>query len=326
MSIDDVVLSFTPGSLVILNVVLAVIILGIALEVRPADFQTVLRSPKAVLVGIAAQYLVLPAVTVGLALLLNVPASIALGMILVACCPPGGISNVLTHRAHGNVALSASMTAVSNLVAIAVMPLNVALWARLNPGTESLMREFSLDRWEMLIQVLLIIGLPFALGMPLARRYPRITAKVRPWVQRIGLIALLVFIVSGTASNLGPLREHLGTIFLVVLLHDAVALAVGYWTAAAVRLDEPSRRAFAFEVGARNTGLGLGLTLTFFAGLGGMAMVAAWWGIWDILAGLLLAAWWRRRDARAGRAAAQPPAAEPPAAEPPAAATNGADR
>ena len=301
MPIDDVVLSFTPASLVLLNVVLAVIILGIALEVRLADFREVLRSPKAVLLGIAAQYLVLPAVTVGLALLLQVPASIALGMILVACCPPGGISNVLTHRAHGNVALSASMTAVSNLVAIAVMPLNVALWAGLGPGTAALMRDFSLDRWEMLVQVLLIIGVPFAVGMPLARRFPALSTRLRPWVQRIGLVALLVFIVSGTAGNLGPLREHLGTIFLVVLLHDAVALAVGYWTAAAVRLPEPSRRAFAFEVGARNTGLGLGLTLTFFAGLGGMAMVTAWWGIWDIFAGLLLAAWWRRRDAHAGR-------------------------
>ncbi|KAD3720665.1 bile acid:sodium symporter family protein [Arthrobacter yangruifuii] len=301
MPLDDVVLNFTPGSLILLNVVLAVIILGIALEVRPADFRAVARSPKAVLLGIAAQYLVLPAVTVGLALLLRVPASIALGMILVACCPPGGISNVLTHRAHGNVALSASMTAVSNLVAIAVMPLNVALWAGLNPATAGLMRDFSLNRWEMLVQVLLIIGVPFAVGMPLARRFPDLTGRLRPWVQRIGLVALLVFIISGTASNLGPLREHLGTIFLVVLLHDAVALAVGYWTAAAVRLDEPSRRAFAFEVGARNTGLGLGLTLTFFAGLGGMAMVTAWWGIWDILAGVLLAAWWRRRDARAGK-------------------------
>ena len=298
MPIDDVVLNFSPGSLVILNVVLAVIILGIALEVRPADFRTVARSPKAILLGIAAQYLLLPAVTVGIALALQVPASIALGMILVACCPPGGISNVLTHRAHGDVALSASMTAVSNLVAIIVMPLNVAFWAALSPSANSLMRDFSLDRGGMLVQVLLIIGVPFALGMPLARRFPELTDRLRPWVQRIGLVALLAFIVAGTASNLGPLREHLGTIFLVVALHDAVALAVGYWAAAAVRLDEASRRAVAFEVGARNTGLGLGLTLTFFAGLGGMAMVAAWWGIWDILAGLALAAWWRRRDVR----------------------------
>ncbi|GAA1353768.1 bile acid:sodium symporter family protein [Arthrobacter koreensis] len=298
MSIDDVVLNFSPGSLVILNIVLAVIILGIALEVRPADFRTVARSPAAILLGIGAQYVLLPAVTVGIALALQVPASIALGMILVACCPPGGISNVLTHRAHGDVALSASMTAVSNLVAIIVMPLNVAFWAALSPSTNSLMRDFSLDRGGMLVQVLLIIGLPFALGMPLARRYPALTDRLRPWVQRIGLIALLAFIVAGTASNLEPLKEHLGTIFLVVALHDAVALAVGYWAAAAVRLDEASRRAVTFEVGARNTGLGLGLTLTFFSGLGGMAMVAAWWGIWDILAGLALAAWWRRRDAR----------------------------
>jgi len=307
MPIDDVVLNFTPASLIVLNAVLALIILGIALEVRPSDFRTVARHPKAVVLGIGAQYLVLTAVTVGLALLLNVPASIALGMILVACCPPGGISNVLTHRAGGNVALSASMTAVSNLVAIVVMPLNVALWASLNQATDALMRDFSLNRAEMLVQVLLIIGLPFAIGMPLARRFPALTAKALPWVQRVGLVALLVFIISGTASNLGPLREHLGTIFLVVLLHDAVALAVGYWTAAAARLGEPDRRAFAFEVGARNTGLGLGLTLTFFAGLGGMAMIAAWWGIWDILAGLLLATWWRRRDARkAARAPAMP--------------------
>ncbi|CEA08193.1 Sodium Bile acid symporter family protein [Arthrobacter saudimassiliensis] len=301
MPIDSVVLSFSPLSLVVLNVVLGIIILGIALEVKAEDFRQVARQPRAMVLGVCAQYLLLPAATVGLALLLRPPDSVALGMILVACCPPGGISNVLTYRAGGNVALSASMTAVSNLVAIAVMPLNVALWANLLPGTAALLRDFELDRWELLLQVLLIIGLPFALGMPLARRFPGLVVRLRPWVQRIGMLALLAFIIAGTASNLGALKDHFGIIFLVVLLHDAIALAVGYFAAALVRLPEDSRRAVTFEVGARNTGLGLGLTLTFFAGLGGMAMVTAWWGIWDIIAGLVLASLWRRRPP-AGRA------------------------
>ncbi len=134
MPIDDVVLNFNPGSLIILNVVLAAIMLGIALDTSVDDFRRALTKPKAMAVGIAAQFVLLPAVTFLLTLILSPAPSVALGMILVACCPPGNISNVLTHRAGGDVALSVSMTAVSNVLAIFLMPLNLAFWGEPTPG------------------------------------------------------------------------------------------------------------------------------------------------------------------------------------------------
>ena len=127
LPVDEIRLNFNPASLALLNGVLAFLMFGIALDTRMEDFKRVARMPWAMAVGIAAQFIVLPAVTYTLTLLLHVGPSIALGMILVACCPPGNVSNILTHRARGNVALSVSMTAISNAIAIVVMPLNLSL-------------------------------------------------------------------------------------------------------------------------------------------------------------------------------------------------------
>ncbi|MER3394580.1 MAG: bile acid:sodium symporter, partial [Microcella pacifica] len=133
MNIDEVTLNFTPTSLLLLDIVLAFIMFGIAMGVSYRDFAVVLRSPRAMAVAIAAQFLLLPALTFLLTLALQVQASIALGLILVACCPPGNISQVLTHQARGNVALSVSMTAGGNALAIVLLPRKCARWGGLHP-------------------------------------------------------------------------------------------------------------------------------------------------------------------------------------------------
>ncbi|MGW6376379.1 bile acid:sodium symporter family protein [Rhodococcus sp. NPDC055112] len=299
MPIDDVALNFDPGSLMLLNIVLAGIMFGIALDTTVDDFRAALRMPRAMAVGIAAQFLLLPAVTFALTLVLSPPPSVALGMILVACCPPGNISNVLTHRARGNVALSVSMTAISNALAVFLMPLNIAFWGSLQPDTDALLRSVSLSPAEMLADVALIIGVPFAAGLLLANRRPHWASRAEPWVKNIALIALIVFIVAALAGNLATFMEYIGVVLLAVFLHDAAALGLGYACGTATGLDERSRRAVTFEVGVRNAGLGLGLVFTFFDGLGGMAIVAGWWGIWDIVAGLVLAGVWARRSSTA---------------------------
>jgi BASS family bile acid:Na+ symporter len=298
MNIDEVTLNFNPASLLALDAVLALIMFGIALAVKVDDFKAVLRMPKAITVAIAAQFLLLPAVTFGLTFLLNVGPSIALGMILVACCPPGNISQVLTNQARGNVALSVSMTAVGNLLAIFLMPINFAFWGSLHPTASKILEVVQLDAVDMLVKIVLIIGLPFVLGILIGNRWPNFTAKVQPWVRRISLVALLAFIVIALIGNWTYFMAYIGVVLLAVFLHDAVALALG-WTAAKVTgLDARSTKAVTFEVGIRNAGLGLGLVFAFFDGLGGMAIVAGWWGIWDIIAGLVLAAFWARRSAR----------------------------
>lgn len=298
MNIDEVVLNFNPTSLLALDIVLALIMFGIALAVKVDDFKAVLTMPKAITVAIAAQFLLLPAVTFVLTLVLQVRPSIALGMILVACCPPGNISQVLTNQARGNVALSVSMTAVGNLLAIFLMPLNFAFWGHLHPTASKIFEEVELDAFDMLLKIVLIIGVPFVLGVLIGNRWPAFTAKVQPWVRGISLVALVAFIVFALVGNWAYFMGFIGVVLLAVFLHDAVALALGYATARTFRLDVPSTKAVTFEVGIRNAGLGLGLVFAFFGGLGGMAVVAGWWGIWDIVAGLILATLWSRHTLR----------------------------
>lgn len=294
MNVDDVVLSFTPGTLMILNVVLGLIMLGIALDTAPSDFKVVAKHPKPFIMAILAQLLLLPVVTFLLTLVLPVTPSMALGMILVACCPPGNISQVLTHRSGGNVALSVSMTAVGNLLYIVMMPLSIAFWGSLHPTARELLVQVKLNPWQMLLEILLIVGLPFLLGLLLRAKVPAFAARVQPIVKWFSLIALVGFIVGALAGNWAVFMSVLGVVLIVVAVHDATALALGYGTAVLGRLGTRERKAMTFEVGIRNAGLGLGLVFTFFGGLGGMAVVAGWWGVWDIIAGLIVATLWGR--------------------------------
>ena len=290
--IDIDAITVTPGSLVALNVVLGLIMFGIALDTAPKDFRVVLTHPKPFVIAILAQLIVLPVVTFGLTFVLPVTPSMALGMILVACCPPGNISQVLTHRSGGNVALSVSMTAVSNVLYIFAMPLSIAFWGSLNPKTAEILQAVTLDPWKMLLEIFLIVGLPFGVGLLLRAKLPRFAARVQPIVKWFSLLALVAFIAVALIGNWSVFVQVLGVILLVVTVHDAVALAIGYGTARLGGLGTRERKAMTFEVGIRNAGLGLGLVFTFFGGLGGMAVVAGWWGIWDIIAGLTVASLW----------------------------------
>ena len=295
LPVDEIRLNFNPASLVLLNVVLGFLMFGIALDTRVADFKRVARMPLAMAVGIAAQFIVLPALTFGLTLLLKPAPSIALGMILVACCPPGNVSNILTHRAGGNVALSVSMTAISNLISIVVMPLNFAFWGGIHPTASALLKTIALNPGEMVLHIIAIVGLPFVLGLSIAHFLPALTGKVKKPVRILSFMCLIGFIAAAIAGNWRYFLDYVGLVLLAVALHDALAFATGYACASATRLAEYDRRAVSFEVGIRNAGLGLVLIFSFFGGLGGMAVVAGVWGFWDIIAGLMLAAWWARR-------------------------------
>jgi bile acid:Na+ symporter, BASS family len=296
LPVDEIRLNFSPASLAALNGVLGLLMFGIALDTRLADFRRVLRMPGAMVVGIAAQFIVLPAVSFALTLLLRPAPSIALGMLLVACCPPGNISNILTHRARGNVALSVSMTAISNALAIVLMPLNFAFWGGLHPTAAPLLRRIALDPLEMTGHIVVIIGLPFVLGILCAERWPRLAAKLVKPARRFGLLCLVGFIVGAIAGNWRFFLDYVGLVLLAVVLQDALAFATGWACARATGLADYDRRAVAIEVGIRNAGLGLVLIFGFFGGLGGMAVVAGVWGFWDIIAGLALAGWWARRE------------------------------
>ncbi|MFY1632854.1 bile acid:sodium symporter family protein [Solwaraspora sp. WMMB335] len=296
--VDSIRIAFNQEAMAILRIAIASILFGIALDTRVEDFRRAARRPGTVAIGVAAQFLVLPAITFVLTLALDVRGSVALGMILVACCPPGNVSNIVTHLARGDVALSVSMTAVGNLLAIILMPINFALWGSLHPTGGPMMRAIALDPVDMLIEVGLVIGLPFLVGVALADRFPQVSARASKVIAPAGFLLLGGLITIALANNLSLFLGYIGIVFLAVLLHDALALGLGYGIATVTRLPGRSRRAMTFEVGVRNAGLGLLLVFSYFAGLGGMALVAAWWGIWDIIVALAVAAWWRRRPTR----------------------------
>lgn len=295
LPVDEIRLHFNPASLIALNIVLGFLMFGIALDTRAEDFRRVLRMPGAMAVGIAAQFVVLPAVTFALTLILRPGPSISLGMLLVACCPPGNISNILTHRARGNVALSVSMTAISNALSILVMPLNFAFWGALHPTAAPLLRRIALDPMDMAGHIVVIIGLPFALGILCAEKLPALTRRIRKPARVLSFLALVAFILGAVAGNWRYFLDYVGLVLLAVALHDALAFGTGYLCARLSGLADYDRRAVAMEVGIRNSGLGLVLIFSFFGGLGGMAVVAGVWGFWDIIAGLALASWWGTR-------------------------------
>lgn len=296
--VDSIRIAFDEASLTTLKIVIGAILFGIALDTRLSDFRDALARPKAIAIGILAQFLLLPAITFVLTLVLNVRGSVALGMILVACCPPGNVSNILTHRAKGDVALSVSMTAVGNVLAIVLLPLNFAFWGGLHPTGKEFLEKVNVTPWDMLSEILLVIGIPFALGLTVAHLLPRFAARAHPIVGKVAFIALGAIIVIGVAKNWDIFTQYIGIVLLAVLAHDALALGLGWSIARATGLPDRATRAMTFEVGIRNAGFGLLLVFEFFDGLGGMALVAAWWGIWDIIAGLTVATLWARRPIR----------------------------
>jgi len=293
--IDLVRLNFNPQTLLLLNVVLGLVMFGVSLELKAEDFSEALRRPRALLIGLLGHHLVFPAFTYLLVRAIEPRPSIALGMLLVSSCPAGNISNFLTHFARGNTALSVSISTLSTLAAIVMTPFNIAFWGGLYEPAQPILRQVAVNPVEMFVHVLLLLGLPLAAGLFVSRRWPGFTARARKPFKILSLVFFLVFVLAALAANWQYFLQYVGLVVGIVLLHNASALATGYLLAWAFLLPEADRRAVAIECGIQNSGLGLILIFNFFDGLGGMAVVTAWWGIWHIVAGLTVATLWSRR-------------------------------
>jgi len=288
-NLDTVVLNFSASGLLLMNAILAIVMFSVALDLKPRDFARIVRAPKPVLTGLAAQFLVLPALTFGLVLLTRPHPSIALGLILVAACPGGNISNFITHRAGGNAALSVSMTAFATIAAILITPLSIAFWGQLYAPTREILKTVALDPVQIAVTVLLMLILPLILGMVLNNRYPDLADRVRRPMQNLSMIIFLLFVVLALAANWGFFLDYAKYVAGLVVLHNALAFAGGYATATLAGVSDYDRRAITIETGIQNSGLGLVLIFGFFHGLGGMAVVAALWGIWHAVSGIALA-------------------------------------
>ncbi|PCH45737.1 MAG: symporter [Hyphomicrobiales bacterium] len=295
--IDEVVLNFSPASLMALNAVLAVVMFSIAIDLKPDDFRAFARAPKPVIVGLISQFLLLPALTFVMILAVQPRPSIALGLILVAACPGGNISNFITHRAGGNAALSVTMTAFATVGAIILTPFNIAFWGSLYEPTRAILQKTQIDPVSVAITVGFMLILPLILGVMLNVKRPAITTKIRTPLQWLSMIIFVTFVVLALAANWDFFLNFASAVSGLVVLHNALALACGFAIATLAGLSSFDRRAVTIETGIQNSGLGLVLIFSFFGGLGGMAVVAAFWGIWHAVSGIVLARILSRRVA-----------------------------
>ena len=294
--IDQIKINFEQDQLFLLNICLAFIMFGISLDLTREDFKRLLANPKAALVGLSSQLILLPILTYGIARLWPMPPSMAMGLVMVASCPGGNISNFAVHYGRGNTALSISLTSFVTMAAVLTTPITFNIWTSLIPGAAPLMQGISVNPLTMFKTIAQLILVPLIAGMTLRHYYPKLAALIRKPINTLSLLIFATFIVVALYENGSQLKDFLSIVFWLVLVHNGLALIMGYQWAKAWSLPEVDRKAISMETGIQNSGLGLVLIFNFFEGLGGMMLVAAWWGVWDMISALLLSMVWRYRS------------------------------
>ena len=281
---------------IVLSLVLATMVFSVALELQLDDFLRVARSPKAVVVGLVPQFILLPVATWAATLVLDLPPNVEAAMILVAACPGGSLSNVVTHFGRGNTALSVSISAVASLIALFATPFNFSWMVATNPATAGWLQTLNIDPSDIWISLFALLALPLALGLTLTRRLPDFSARIRKPLGNFSLIALLAFIVLGLIKERQLLTMGLLPTLGLVVAHNAIGLLMGWLTSGVMGLSTADRRAVTIEGGMQNAGLALGIIAVQFNADLGMVIIASLWGIWHIVSGMSLALFWRRID------------------------------
>ncbi len=295
-ALDAVRIDLAPGASVIMPIVLAVIMMSVALNLHLSDFKIIKREPWRFAGAATLQLLGLPLLTLGLVHLIDPIPSIALGMIVVSCCPGGNVSNFFTHLARGDTALSVALTATSSLFAALLTPVSILFWTSLYGPANALVSEISVDPWAFVLQTTVLLAVPLAIGMGLAHRFPKTAARIRPGFMVAAILALTFLVIGGLASNW---EIFTGTALLVLGIaigHNAAAFALGAIGARLMGMEAKQRRSVTVEVGIQNTGLALVILLSQFDGLGGAAAITGLWSVWHLFAGAGLTALFRWRS------------------------------
>jgi len=295
--VDTLHIAFNPSQMVILNLAMAFLMFSVALDVRIADFRKVVDFPRSVFTGLVAQYLLFPLLTLAIIAAFQPPVSVAMGMVLVSMCPSGNMTNFLVHFSRANVALSVTLNAIIILSATVITPAGFLFWSQFIPESAVLRKSFEISFGDMALIIVQLIVLPLLIGMALNSRFPAVIAKIRPWVQRLSLALFFTILALALLGNLKNMVDYLGFVFVLVAVHNLAGISAGYGLGRLARLPRLDCRTLAFESGVHNTALGLLLIFRFFNGLGGMALIAAWWGIWDLVTGMALAYRWRMSNA-----------------------------
>ena len=269
-----------------ITILLGVVMFGMGLTLKPVDFKIIFKSPLPVVIGVAAQFLIMPFAAFAIAYVLKLPPELAAGLVLLGCVPGGTASNVMVYLAKGNLALSVAMTSLSTLLAPVMTPLLLLLlagqWLPVNPVS-------------MFLSIVQVIIIPIALGILVQRFFPKAVAKSVTIVPLISVAAILIIVSAVTAANAQNVISSGFVVFFAVFLHNGFGSLLGYLTAMAMGLNETDRRAISLEVGMQNSGLGVALATAHFSPLA--ALPSVWGAIWHNISGPILATIWSKRSA-----------------------------
>ena len=305
--IDALNVTMNGGS-TLLNVVLALVMFGVALGIKPRTFVDIVKNPKSIITGIVCQLVLLPALTLVLIMAMGnlISPMFALGMILVASCPGGNISNFITSLSRGNSELSVSLTAFNTAICVFSTPLNFAFWGKLYlnfAGNHYIgeLPELVIPLGDIFQSIFIIMGIPLVLGILCGQYLPKVANLLKKPLQYLSIVVFIAMVIIIFTGNIDVFMKVIQYIFLVVLLHNLLALGIGYGTSTLLKLPYKDRRTVTIETGIQNSGLGLVLLLNpnifpdsgAWANNGGMLVITAWWGVWHIISGLTLAGLWR---------------------------------
>ena len=298
-TIDSIQVTLNAGGMNTINIILAFVMYGVALGIKPHIFVEVFKKPKSVLLGLLCQLVLLPALTCLLAILLTgwISPMMGLGMILVAACPGGNISNFMSSLAKANIELSVSLTAISTALAVILTPFNFWCWGSIYLHSAAVAAEIPtlvIPLWDVFKTIFILLGVPLALGILTSQYLPKVASALKKPLQWLSIVIFVGMVVLSFGSNLDAFVKCIKYIFLVVLIHNFLALSIGFGVGTLAKVPFRDRRTLTIETGIQNSGLGLALMLgtSLFANFpphGGMLVITAWWGIWHIVSGLTVA-------------------------------------
>ncbi|MBR4563582.1 MAG: bile acid:sodium symporter family protein [Paludibacteraceae bacterium] len=274
-----------------INYLLGVVMFGMGLALNLNDFKIVFSRPKDIFIGCLAQFTVMPFLAWGLAKAFQLDEALALGVVLVGCCPGGTASNVITYLAKGDLALSVGMTGVSTLVAPLLTPL--LTWALAGKSVD-------VDVTGMLLSILLVVILPIVLGLVIKSIWPKFTEKAMDYLPAFSTVAI-AFIVSIVISyNASKLWAGGLVIVVVVMLHNLFGLGLGFLIGQLLGLEEPKKRAISIEVGMQNSGLASALAAIHFAAYPMATIPGAIFSVWHNISGATVAWLYTRKRSPSG--------------------------
>lgn len=262
---------------------LGMIMFGMGMTMTIDDFKGVLKNPKAVSIGVIAQFLVMPGLAYALCKLFQLPAEIAIGVILVGCCPGGTASNVITYMAKGNVALSVACTSVSTLLAPLLTPVIFYLLAS---------QWIQIDTLSMLSSILQVVLFPIILGLIVRAFLKEKVASYITVMPLISVVAIVLIVAAIIGASKAQILESGLLILGVVILHNGLGFMIGFWAARWFKLPYADSKAISVEVGMQNSGLGVALAAVHFAASPVTAVPSALFSLWHNISGPALATYW----------------------------------